>query len=575
LSEVSHASSPKDGPPPQSQGSVDFFSRHSLILLALLLTFSLYARTLSYPFVFDDTMQIVGNRHIMYSGYVHAYFTQDVWSHMPGKHLDGYYRPLLLLWFRLNYLLFGDSSSLWHLSTVLVHLLGVILVYLLALKFVPDRITAFLAAALFAVHPIQVEAAAWVSGVNGSLCAVCILAAFLCYLEFKQSDRYLWLAASLASFALALLAKESAIPFAGVILAYEWSLGSKRYRWAGAYLLVSIGYWIARAHALSAPLPAATGRPWLPALLSLPWLLCIYARMLVLPNKLAVFYDFDYVQRLSDARFWLPIALIASAFFLLRRSKRAIFLTAWFLLFLSPAFAYVYVSMSGETYNGRHLYLPSVAFCIALAAAARRLRARTVVVVFILALVPITWTQIRYWANSRRLFEHTYEVSPTSYLAAATYMDQLIPERQYGEALEVGHAALSHHPGEPVLIERMAQAEFLDGQYPAAAADFAEAAANSPTRPDIWFRLGFSYLYIGRNAEAVHALRRAVQLDDGQAAYHYELGIALANLGQRADAIVEVGKAVDLAGDSQVGQAYAPKLKLLQTSAVPSVKPGN
>jgi len=242
------------------------------------------------------------------------------------------------------------------------------------------------------------------------------------------------------------------------------------------------------------------------------------------------------------------------------------FLAAWFLLFLAPAFAYVYVSMSGETYNGRHLYLPCVAFSIVVAAAARRLHARAVLAVLILALIPVTWTQIGYWANSRRLFAHTYEVSPTSYLAAATYMDHLIPERQYREAIAVGRAALSHHPGQPVLIERIAQSEFLAGQYDSAATDFETVTATLSSRPDVWFRLGFSYLYLGRNADAAHALGRAVQLDDEQAAYHYELGVALANLGQQSDALVEVTRAVALAGDSRIGEAYAPKLKLLKDS---------
>jgi protein O-mannosyl-transferase len=549
------------------------FSNLTFILLALLLIFALYVKAFSFPFVLDDNMQIVGNRHIMYSGYLGTYFTQDVWSHMPGRHLDGYYRPLLLLWFRLNYLLFKDNSSWWHISTVMVHGVCIVLVYLLGLRFLPDRMTAFLAAAIFGVHPVQVGAAAWVSGVNASLCAVGVLFSFLGYLQFKQNGRYLWLAASLASFALALLTKESALPLALVILAYEWSLGTRRYRFVAAYFLVLALYWIVRAHVLSGLLPRETGRSLISVLLSLPWLLFLYLRMLFLPDRLAVFYDFDYLQHPGDVRFWLPALLLAVAIALVVKHRKAVFLSAWFLLFLAPAFAYAYASMSGEAYNDRQLYLPTVAFSIALAAAARSLPAKKVLSAFLLLLVPLTWMQIRYWGNSRLLFEHTYQVSPASYLAATAYMDQLIPEHEWGKALEVGHDALTHHPEEPILLEEVAKVEFFSGQYASAAAHYQDVAASFTSHPDVWFRLGFSYLYLGRNADAVNALRRAVQLDDRQAAYHYELGIALANLGQQADAIAEVGRAVDLAGglagDSQVGGAYSRQLERMKTSIAP------
>jgi len=547
---------------------------HTVLLsLILLATALVYFKTLSYPFLFDDTMQIVGNRHIMDAGYVHTYFTQDVWSHLPGKHLDAYYRPLLLLWFRANFILFGDAPFYWHLTTILLHSICVALIYFLALRLVRDRTSATLAAALYAIHPLQVEGTAWISGVNGSLCAMSVLAAFLSYLEFKRSSRYAWLLISLSTFALALLAKESAIFFVGVILAYEHYVADRRYRWAVAYLPILLLYWVARTYALATVLPSMQVRALLPTILSFPWLLFVYGRLLILPIHLAVFYDFDFVQRLSDPRFYLPALAIVATFLCLPGRNKSRFFTAWFLLMLAPAFAYAAMSMSGEVYNGRQLCLPLAAFCIGIAAAATTARRKQSLGVFVALLLLISWRETRYWADSRTLFEHTYEVSPTSSLAATTYIDQLIPEREYDRAITVGRTALLYHPDQPVLREAVARVEFLAGRYDSAVNDYSAIAQNFSTRPDVWFRLGFSYLYVGNDSAAAIALKHAIQLNDQEPAYHYELGIALANLHRQSDAIAEISKASQLAGETRIGEAYARRLKSMQESFGPNITP--
>jgi len=152
------------------------------VLFGLVLTFFLYLPTLSYQFVFDDQLQILGNSHLLSWRYLPDYFTKDVWSHFPHSG-DPYYRPIFLVWARLNMAVFGSESSGWHLTTLLMHLLVTGLVYLVALELLNHRWAAIVAAALFAIHPVQVESVAWVSGVTEPLGAAFLLLAFLCYLK--------------------------------------------------------------------------------------------------------------------------------------------------------------------------------------------------------------------------------------------------------------------------------------------------------------------------------------------------------------------------------------------------------
>src|SRR5579862_7569632 len=112
--------------------------------VALLLVFIVYVPTLRYQFVHDDRGQIVENPFVHSWHAVPAYFTAQVWAGVSPEDLGNYYRPLFLLWLRVNSVIFGDRPWGWHFTTVLVHLVTTFLVYLLAWRFVADRTVALL-----------------------------------------------------------------------------------------------------------------------------------------------------------------------------------------------------------------------------------------------------------------------------------------------------------------------------------------------------------------------------------------------------------------------------------------------
>ena len=97
-------------------------------------TFLAYAGTLGFGFVFDDTAGIVRNDSLRSWHYVPGYFSSHVWSFLYPHLLSNYYRPLFLLWLRLNDALFGLHPWGWHLTSVLAHLGVTCLVYCLALQ---------------------------------------------------------------------------------------------------------------------------------------------------------------------------------------------------------------------------------------------------------------------------------------------------------------------------------------------------------------------------------------------------------------------------------------------------------
>ena len=128
--------------------------------ILLLVTFLVYIPTLRFQFVYDDMHQVVGNSHIQSWTYLPDYFTKHVWSQSESYNVR-YYRPLFLVWLRLNHALFGLEPAYWHLATVAAHALATLLVYVLVRSLLCEWTTALLAALFFGLHPVHVEVAAW------------------------------------------------------------------------------------------------------------------------------------------------------------------------------------------------------------------------------------------------------------------------------------------------------------------------------------------------------------------------------------------------------------------------------
>src|SRR5574340_712765 len=192
-----------------------------LPLLLLAATFIVYVGTLQFEFVYDDMGQIVNNPVVHSWRYLPWYFHSNVW--MQQYAVGNYYRPLFLFWLLLNYTLFGLQPLFWHLTTVLAHLAVTWMVYLLVRRLTSDQATAAIAALLFGLHPIHLEAVAWISGVTEPLLAMLLVPAFLCYLNYRERGRARrWLLLSLLLFALALLTKETAVVLPALLFAYAW-----------------------------------------------------------------------------------------------------------------------------------------------------------------------------------------------------------------------------------------------------------------------------------------------------------------------------------------------------------------
>src|ERR1700723_4750276 len=162
----------------------DLLSPRTFFILALCVVavvFGVYSPALAFQFVLDDH-RYTGDPRIQYSGHVWEYFANYTWAQFIGGP-PSFYRPLFILWLRINFILSKMSPWGWHLLSITKHVAVAALLGLLVQRLLRDRVAALVASALFALHPAQTESVAWVT-VPDPLMSVGILGAALLYIRY-------------------------------------------------------------------------------------------------------------------------------------------------------------------------------------------------------------------------------------------------------------------------------------------------------------------------------------------------------------------------------------------------------
>ncbi|OWF55836.1 Transmembrane and TPR repeat-containing protein 3 [Mizuhopecten yessoensis] len=259
--------------------------------LAVVLTVAVcYYNSLEAGFVFDDVSAIVENRDLRPHVPVQRLLWNDFWGtpmHKEKSHKS--YRPLCVLTFRLNYLLHELDTMGYHLVNVILHAVVCLLFMKMCRMFLPD-LASFVAAFLFAIHPIHVEA---VTGVVGRAEALSSIFFLLALMSFSKSTGYrsqiVWrpLILTVVLVTVAMLCKEQGITVIGVCCVYEVFVAQRA---TFMELLVVVGSFVKGKPSIPAWLRNSIVRA---AFLVGTTLFLLFARIKVMGAQLPVFTNFD------------------------------------------------------------------------------------------------------------------------------------------------------------------------------------------------------------------------------------------------------------------------------------------
>src|SRR5438477_588089 len=197
---------------PQVRSREKSSQRVWLFALALIaITAAAYLPAWNGKLIWDD------NRHITQPALRSWQGLADIWTRVGATQQ---YYPLVHSFFWIEQKLWGDSVLGYHLVNILLHSLGaVVLLQILRRLKIPG---AWLAAALFALHPVQVESVAWISELKNTLSGLFFFCSILAYLNFDENRNRGSYISSLALFLFGLMCKTVIAPLPAIILVVLW-----------------------------------------------------------------------------------------------------------------------------------------------------------------------------------------------------------------------------------------------------------------------------------------------------------------------------------------------------------------
>ena len=567
-------------------------SRHLAYLLlglALLLALVSYWPTLHYGFVYDDIQQIVGNPALRSWSNVPQYFTANVWEGVFPGGGGTYYRPLFLLWLRLNYILFKVAPWGWHLTSLLAHLAATGIFFLVVRRWTNDGVLAGWGALLFSVHPIHIEAVAWVSAAPEVLLTVAALGAIYSYIRWRQVQRRTSLLVAVMLYGIALFTKETAIVVWPMIAACDWWLGQDcrsedRPTSMLAIVKMQIPFAAVTAVYIGLRLHALRGFVGVQATYTnggglhvAPSLVWFYLRKLVIPSGLSPLYSDPEVGSIALPQFYLPliaICVVGGGLFLWgRKSSVAAFSGLLLALSLLPPLIGIWAFQKYDLAHDRYLYLPSAGVCMLLALALRtathwgkpramanvRWLSNLTIITLAVGLVFAVRAQELPYRDNLTLFTHAVHTSPDNAIAWGFLGEELMTLGRYPEGIAAFHQAQTFDPDEFVPNYRLGAAYYFI-QDMASAEGFFQRAVNSYRGREVisydyaLYRLGLSQYAQGKMPLAEATFRRAVELDPKTPGYHMALGAAMKYQGRLPEAREQLELELKLGADSEASK---------------------
>lgn len=560
-----------------------------------LVSFGVYLNTLNNSFVYDDTMQVLQNSWIRDVRNLPEIFSKSAWGFQSERAHSNYYRPLMHIFYMIDYHLFGLNPRGFHLVNVLFHTANSLLIFFVAssllresetggrgwevgrrqseagegFTFHDSRFIAFLAAILFATHPVHTEAVAWVGAITDLSYSFFFLLSFYFYIECGMEIKRREYLFSLIAFFLALLCKEPAVSLPLVLFAYDIARGKggrglvfylKRYI---PFVLIAGVYFIARFHALEgiAPVKAHRELTSYQYVINIFSLFSVYVEKLLLPLNLNAFHTLRPVSSLLEIRGIISLAITISYLIfgiVAYRKDRISFLGL--ALVGAPLLPALYIPALGESpLAERYLYLPSAGFILVIASfclrPAARLRrygfALTAAAILLAGLYSIqTVSRNRVWKDNLTLFSDTVKRSPDGELPHGKLGNALVDLGRIDEAIEqYRFIILNLNPNSPEAHRNLGLSYMKKGMKHEAIKEYLTAVTLAPA--DIEARRGLVLAYedAGLLDEAIGQYRILLDLTPRSAETHYRLAGALSKNGMAKDAISHYLEALQINPD--------------------------
>jgi len=540
-----------------------------LLLISAILV--VYWQVRHHDFVnLDDTIYVTDNRQVK-TGIT----PETLLRAFSLQNNQTYWHPLTSISHMLDVHLYGMAAGRHHLTNLFFHIANTLLLFGLLHRMTGHTWRSALVAALFALHPINVESVAWVAERKNVLSTFFWMLTLLIYGYYaKQPGLFRYLAV-LGAFILGLLAKPMVVTLPFVLLVLDfWPLGRfapdrplrhQLKRALGliaekAPLLILSAFSIYQSTASVRGVEEVISYQAVPLSLRAANALVSYVRYMIKmiwPQNLAIFYPFP--ERLP---LWQTIGasavLIGISVWAFRSLKQRPYLAAgwlWYLGTLVPVAGWVQVGL-WPALADRWAYVPLIGLFIMITwrlaeylADERRTRAVVKLAVggLLVALMVTARIQIGYWSNSIALFEHAIESTGGTWVEHTNLGNAYKDREMVDRAIYHYNLSLQKRAPEPERIyNNMGMAYASRGRIEDALTSYEKALRIDPGFVAAHINMGFSLNKEGRNDEANYHFEEAIRLNPGSQAAYFNFGNALFNQGDIDAAVGHYLKSLQL-----------------------------
>ena len=560
LAETTAASDPSAA---RDRGAAPFLSRNDLLVaIALAIAvFITYQPCWHGGFIWDDDAHVTRPELRSWHG------LQHIWNDFAAT---TQYYPVLHSLFWLEYAAWGKAEIGYHLANLALHSCAVVLVLAVLRRLnVPG---AWLAAGIFALHPVQVESVAWITEQKNTLSAVFYLLAALTYLHFDRTRGPVSYAGAAALFVAALMSKTITGTLPGALLViFWWQRG--RLSWKrdvlplAPFFLLGAGFglltawWELRINRCTGPDFDFTFVQRLLIAGRTAWF-CFWK--LIWPAQLTFIYPRWQIDARAPWQYVFPLgaaAVLFLAWAVRRRSRAPLAGLLYFGGTLFPVLGFLNLYTFRYSFVADHyqylaclgvIVLGSSAAAVLLGRMAPRLRPAGYAagLVLLAALAVLSWRQSRIYAGGESLYAATIEGNPDCWLAYNN-LGMLLAERGQGDAaLACYQKASKIKPdyAEPhVNIGRVLAGR---GKIDEAIAEYRQAIAIDRDSAEAHFNLGVAFASREHFDDAIAEYREALDIRPAYADALYNLGLVFAQRGQLDDAIAEYRLALEFNPES-------------------------
>jgi len=552
-------------PPKKIEKSNLLNSKPFLIGLTILTAVIILFPTLNADFTnWDDNKFIVNNPYIKD---ISAENFSGMYDDNPGTSLFSF-----MSW-SIEYELFELNPTAFHATNLILHIICVILVFQFIYLLCNQLHVSFFTTLFFVVHPMHVEAVAWITGRSWLFCTAFCLATFIYYIKYYKERKQRYFLISLGFYGLALLSQGAAMSLAPLLLMIDFlfkrKLDKKLILEKLPYLIMAILlliFTLSIRHQSNVTVQVLT---LFDRILTASYSFVFHFYKLFWPTDLTPFYPI--VQKVNGQMpgflyyyFGIAIGLTGLAIASIKKTRLIGFGFGFFLMTVLPLIRLVPVN-SQYLMADRYTYMAHLGmiFC-AVMGANELIKTKSfksyknsilgigIILIGLLAYQSNGYAKV--WNDSISLWSRVLEVYPNVHTAYYNRANKYSALKEYPKAVADFTSAINVDPKHYGSWNNRGFAYNLMKLYDKAAADYTAAAKLEPDNPEVYYNRGIAYGQNGFNDKALTDLNKAIELKSDYTQAYNNRGIVLSMKGFHERALADFNKSIQL--ESNNGNAY-------------------